>query len=156
MLSVTSNLKSAVYDLENKTKFNPSEVIQARINLVMAVQDKAGSSWWDVDGIRIGTRLISIPTCAHTHKEGVTVLINTLINQSINLHELLLVLQTSVSPLQQNCCQKRFEVKYLPPFLKRRRKRCPANPIRICFYSKNIYLYFSVHCECEVKVIFTQ
>lgn len=76
-----------------KHKSNRTVVNQASVNLVMG---RAGSGGCQ--------SLILIPTCAHTHREGEAVLINILINRSIKPHELLVVLQNGVSPLQQNCC----------------------------------------------------
>lgn len=91
-------------DLKNlwklKCKPNRSVVVQATVNLVMY---RAGGP--------VGGALVSEPpidshvdTHTHTQREGEAVLINVLINQSINPHELPVVLQTSVSAPQPNCC----------------------------------------------------
>lgn len=66
-----------------KHRSSLSEVIQAGINLVMAAQDGAGPPGRLGVDVRSDTSPISIPTRArtHTHNEGVSVLINVLINQ---------------------------------------------------------------------------
>lgn len=59
-----------------RNKFNLSEIIQTRMNLVIVKQETAGCAWRSADGVRRDRRLISIPTCAHTHTQRVRDCVN--------------------------------------------------------------------------------
>lgn len=95
---------------------------------------------------------------ARTYTQRGTVLINSLINQSINhpsinLHELLLVLQPQCVTTAANLLSKAFRLTssaniHLSFFkvawlrLQDCRKSCPANP----FFISRTFIYHSVHC----------